>query len=104
MSKVSGPHNPDDVLIGFMDSPEIRALAELVTEKDGVSTVSDFFRKHIFNRATAHGIMRDGKVQGEWRERIAARAEAIRENKKRRSEARKRAATAKHTKQPKGAK
>lgn len=104
MSKVSGPHNPDDVLIGFLDSPEIRALAELVTEKDGVATVSDFFRQHIFNRATAHGIMRNGVVHGEWRERIAARAEAIRENKKRRSEARKRAATAKHTKQPKGEK
>jgi len=91
MSKVSGPHNPDDVLIGFMDSPEIRALAELVTEKDKIGTVSDFFRQHIFDRATAHGIMLDGKVQGEWRVRIAARAEAIRENRKRRSEARKRA-------------
>lgn len=98
MSKVSGPHNPDDVLIGFMDSPEIRALAELVTERDGIGTVSDFFRRHIFDRATAHGIMRDGKVQGEWRVRIAARAEAIREAKRRRSEARKQKAAGKNTK------
>jgi hypothetical protein len=89
MSKVSGKHNPDDVLIGFMDAPEIRALAEAVTELDGVETVSDFFRKHIFDRARVHGIMVDGEVQGDWRIKIAARAEAIRVNRKRRSEARK---------------
>lgn len=103
MSKVSGPHNPDDVLIGFMDSPEIRALAELVTELDEIETVSDFFRQHIFDRAVAHGVMREGKVQGEWRERIAARAEAIRVNKRRRSEARKQAIASNKTK-AKGAK
>ena len=78
MSKTSGKHNPDDVLIGFMDSPEVRALAELVTELDGGGTVSDFFRRHIFDRALAHGVMRDGKVVGLWRERVAARAAAIR--------------------------
>ena len=95
MSKTSGKHNPDDVLIGFMDSPEIRALAELVTELDGGGTVSDFFRRHIFDRALAHGVMRDGKVVGLWCERVAARAAAIRRAKQRRSAARKAWAAAK---------
>ena len=99
MSKVSGKHNPDDVLIGFLDAPEIRALTELVTEKDGIKTVSDFFRKHIFDRAEAHGIMRDGVAVGQWRVLIAARAEAIRTARKRRSAARKATATKKEDKQ-----
>jgi len=89
MSKVSGPHNPDDVLIGFMDSPEVRALAELVTEMDKIGTVSDFFRQHIFDRAKVHGLMKDGKVNDHWQIHVKARAEAIREARKRRSEARK---------------
>ena len=98
MSKTSGKHNPDDVLIGFMDSPEVRALAELVTELDKAGTVSDFFRLHIFDRAARHGIMRDGKVVGLWCERVAARAAAIRKAKQRRSAARARAAETKGAK------
>ena len=59
MSKTSGPHNPDDVLIGFLDSPEVKALTALVAEAEG-SNVSDLFRRFVFARAEAHGMMRGG--------------------------------------------
>lgn len=90
MSKTSGKHNPDDVLIGFLDSPEVKALTALVAEAEG-SNVSDLFRRYVFERATAHGMMRDGKVVGEWREKVKESAEIIRANKKTRSERRKKA-------------
>lgn len=82
--KTSGPHNPDDVLIGFLDSPEVKALAEIVTECERAKSVADFFRAHIAERAAAYGIMTNGVVQDKWRVRVAARAEAIRQAKKRR--------------------
>ena len=77
MSKVSGPHNPDDVLIGFIDSPEVKALTALVAEAEG-ENVSDLFRKFVFSRAEAHGMMRGGKVVDEWRERVRESAAIIR--------------------------
>lgn len=89
MSKTSGKHNPDDVLIGFLDSPEVKALTALVAEADGAQTVSDMFRQFIFSRATVHGMMRDGKVVGKWRERVRESAETIRAAKRSRSERRK---------------
>lgn len=91
MSKASGKHNPDDVLIGFLDSPEVKALTALVAEADGELNVSDMFRRFIFDRAAAHGMMRDGKVTDEWRERVRESAEAIRAAKRTRSERRKKA-------------
>ena len=90
MSKTSGPHNPDDVLIGFLDSPEVKALTALVAEAEG-SNVSDLFRRFVFARAEAHGMMRGGKVTDNWRERVREGAEVIRANKKKRSERRKKA-------------
>ena len=90
MSKTSGPHNPDDVLIGFLDSPEVKALTALVAEAEG-SNVSDLFRRFVFARAEAHGMMRGGKVTDNWRERVREGAEVIRANKQRRSERRKKA-------------
>jgi len=90
MSKTSGPHNPDDVLIGFLDSPEVKALTALVAEAEG-SNVSDLFRRFVFARAEAHGMMRGGKVTENWRERVREGAEIIRANKQKRSERRKKA-------------
>lgn len=90
MSRTSGPHNPDDVLIGFLDSPEVKALTALVAEAEG-SNVSDLFRRFVFARAEAHGMMHDRKVVGEWRERVREGAEAIRAAKRKRSERRKKA-------------
>lgn len=90
MSKVSGPHNPDDVLIGFIDSPEVKALTALVAEAEG-ENVSDLFRKFVFSRAEAHGMMRGGKVVDEWRERVRESATIIRANKLKRRESRKKA-------------
>ena len=90
MSKTSGKHNPDDVLIGFLDSPEVKALTAFVAEAEG-SNVSDLFRRFIFERAEAHGMMRGGKVVESWRERVKDSAEIIRANKRTRSERRKKA-------------
>lgn len=90
MSKTSGKHNPDDVLIGFLDSPEVKALTALVAEAEG-SNVSDMFRRFVFDRAEARGMMRDGKVTDEWRGRVAECATMLRANRKARSERRKRA-------------
>ncbi len=90
MSKTSGKHNPDDVLIGFMDSPEVKALTALVAEAEG-ENVSDLFRKFVFTKAEAHGIMRGGKVVDRWRETVRESAEIIRANKMKRSESRKKA-------------
>ena len=90
MSKTSGPHNPDDVLIGFLDSPEVKALTSLVAEAEG-ENVSDMFRKFVFARAEVHGMMRGDKVTDEWRERVKDCAEIIRANKRTRSERRKKA-------------
>lgn len=90
MSKASGPHNPDDVLIGFLDSPEVKALTALVAEAEG-SNVSDLFRRFVFERAEAHGMMRGGQVVGEWRERVKENAEILRANRKARSERRRKA-------------
>lgn len=90
MSKTSGKHNPDDVLIGFLDSPEVKALTALVAEAEG-SNVSDMFRRFVFERAAARGMMRDGKVTDEWRGRVAECATMLRANRKARSERRKRA-------------
>ena len=90
MSKTSGPHNPDDVLIGFLDSPEVKALTALVAEAEG-SNVSDLFRRFVFARAEVHGMMRGGKVTDNWRERVREGAEVIRANKQKRSERRKKA-------------
>lgn len=93
MSKTSGKHNPDDVLIGFLDSPEVKALTALVAEAEG-SNVSDMFRRFIFDKAETHGMLRGGKVVDGWRERVRESAEIIRANKQKRSESRKKKATA----------
>ncbi len=90
MSKTSGKHNPDDVLIGFLDSPEVKALTALVAEAEG-SNVSDLFRRFVFKRAEAHGMMRGGRVAEDWRGRVAETATLIRANRKARSERRKQA-------------
>ena len=90
MSKTSGKHDPDDVLIGFLDSPEVKALTALVAEAEG-SNVSDMFRKFVFARAEAHGMLRGGKVVEGWRERVRESAEIIRANKRKRSERQKKA-------------
>ena len=78
MSGSSGKHNPDDVIIGMMDSPEVKALAELVAEADKCSNFSDWMRRQIFNRAEINHILAHGKVVPEWRDRVKLRAENIR--------------------------
>lgn len=90
MSKASGKHNPDDVLIGFLDSPEVKALTALVAEAEGLN-VSDMFRRYVFERAATHGMMKDGRVTDEWRERVAECATVLRANRKARSARLKRA-------------
>ncbi|MBP5511475.1 MAG: hypothetical protein J6Z49_11205 [Kiritimatiellae bacterium] len=90
MSKTSGKHNPDDVLIGFLDSPEVKALTALVAEAEGTN-VSDLFRRFIFERAEAHGMMCEGKVVEAWCEKVKDSAEIIRAAKRERSERRKKA-------------
>ena len=90
MSKTSGPHNPDDVLIGFLDSPEVKALTALVAEAEGTN-VSDMFRRFIFERAEAHGMMRGGKVTEAYVDVVREGAFVLRANRKARSERRKRA-------------
>lgn len=95
MGGKSGSHNPDDVLIGMMDSPEVKALLELVAKADGESNTSDWMRRQIFTRALAHGMMVEGKVVGEWKDRVVVRAAAIRQEKREKSEARKAARNAK---------
>lgn len=86
----SGKHNPDDVLIGLLDSPEIKAFSEFAAEADGFDNVADWFRAFIFERGTAHGMMVDGRAVGEWRDKVIVRAAAIRQQKRERSEAIKR--------------
>lgn len=94
----SGKHNPDDVLIGLLDSPEVKAFSEFAAEADGYDNVSDWIRAFIFERGTVHGMMVDGKAVGEWRDKVIVRAAAIRQQKRERSEAIKRRRAAKEAK------
>ena len=86
MGGKSGKHNPDDVLIGYMDSPEIKAMTTYVAEAEGFGNVADMFRSYIMGRAIAHGIVKDGKASPEWADRIKTQAAAIRQKKRERSE------------------
>lgn len=88
MSGSSGKHNPDDVIIGMMDSPEVKALAELVAEADKCNNFSDWMRRQIFDRASFNGIILNGKVVPEWRDRVKLRAENIRSAKREKAAAR----------------
>ena len=67
--------------------------ANTKNEAEG-ENVSDLFRKFVFSRAEAHGMMRGGKVVDGWRERVRESAAIIRANKRKRSESRKKKATA----------
>lgn len=86
MGGKGGKHNPDDVLIGYADSPEVKALTMFVAEKDGFSNVADMFRSFVMDRAVAHGIIKDGKAVGEWEDNIKWQAAAIRQKRRERSE------------------
>ena len=86
MSKTSGKHNPDHVLIGFMDSPEFKALAEMVAECETRNGIADIFRAYVADRAASYGIVVDGVIQDKWRARISSRAKRIREAKKARQD------------------
>lgn len=97
MSGSSGKHNPDDVIIGMMDSPEIKALAELVAEADKCNNFSDWMRRQIFNRAEFNHIIVHGKVVPEWCDRVKVRAANIRSAKRAKAAARAASKAAKKT-------
>ena len=56
MSKTSGKHNPDHVLVGFMDSPEFKALVIMTCDATGLS-ITDLLMDGIRRRAFAEGII-----------------------------------------------
>ena len=84
MSKASGKHNPDSVLLGIHTSPEVKALAGLVAEMTG-SNITDTILDGLFRTAYENGITtRDGKVSPRYRDDIILRAGQVRAAKKER--------------------
>ena len=83
MSKTSGKHNPDNVLLGVHATPEIKALAGLVAELNG-SNITDTLLDGLMVMAERAGVVRGGKVLPQFRDEITLRAAQVRAAKKER--------------------
>jgi len=83
MSKTSGKHNPDNVLLGVHATPEIKALAGLVAEINN-SNITDTLLDGLMHMAEQAGVVRGGKVLPQWKDEITLRAAQVRAAKKER--------------------
>lgn len=83
MSKSSGKHNPDNVLLGIHATPEIKALAGLVAELNG-SNITDTLLDGLMVMAERAGVVRGGKVLPQFKDEITLRAAQVRAAKKER--------------------
>lgn len=83
MSKTSGKHNPDHVLLGIHTTPEIKALAGLVAERNG-SNITDTLLDGLMFMAERAGVTHGGKVLSQFRDDIILRAAQVRAAKKER--------------------
>lgn len=83
MSKTSGKHNPDNVLLGVHTTPEIKALAGLVAERNG-SNITDTLLDGLMMMAERAGVVSGGKVLPQFRDDIRLRAAQVRAAKKER--------------------
>ncbi len=83
MSKTSGKHNPDNVLLGIHATPEIKALAGLVAEITG-SNITDTLLDGLMLMAENAGVTSGGKVLPQFKDEIKLRAAQVRAAKKER--------------------
>ena len=83
MSKTSGKHNPDNVLLGVHTTPEIKALAGLVAERNG-SNITDTLLDGLMMMAERAGVVSGGKVLPQFKDEIILRAAQVRAAKKER--------------------
>ena len=83
MSKTSGKHNPDHVLLGIHTTPEIKALAGLVAEIKN-SNITDTLLDGLMYEAEQAGVVRGDKVLPRYRDEITLRAAQVRAAKKER--------------------
>ena len=83
MSKTSGKHNPDNVLLGVHTTPEIKALAGLVAERNG-SNITDTLLDGLMVMAERAGVVSGGKVLPQFKDEIILRAAQVRAAKKER--------------------
>ncbi len=79
--KTSGDHNKDWILLGFQSPPEDKALAMLVAEYDGRNVKSEILEL-LRERAERIGILADGKVTDEYRDRFNLYSARVRMAKK----------------------
>ncbi len=83
MSKTSGKHNPDNVLLGVHATPEIKALAGLVADTVD-SSITDVLLDGLMLMAENAGIASGGKVLPQYKDEIILRAAQVRAAKKER--------------------
>ena len=83
MSRTSGKHNPDNVLLGIHTTPEIKALAGLVADLLG-SNITDTLLDGLYSMAERVGVMRGVKVLPQFKDEITLRAAQVRAAKKER--------------------
>lgn len=84
--KISGDHNPDEVLLGVHAMPETKALAGLVAERTG-RTITDVMLDGLMHEAYRAGIVDvdepvKAKVKKEFRDEIILKAAQVRAAKK----------------------
>lgn len=83
MGSRSGKHHPDHVLLGIHTTPEIKALAGLVAERNG-SNITDTMLDGLMLMAKLAGVVSDGKVLPQFKDDIILRAAQVRAAKKER--------------------
>ncbi|MBR0198387.1 MAG: hypothetical protein IJQ34_09680 [Kiritimatiellae bacterium] len=83
MSKTSGKHNPDNVLLGVHATPETKALAGLVADINN-SNITDTLLDGLMIMAERAGVVRNNKVLPEYKDEINLRAAQVRAAKKER--------------------
>lgn len=74
-----GRHDPDKVLVGGFFKPEVKALLQLTAaacDEDTCATI----QRGILQVATAHGIVKNGRVADEYADEHRALAATIRDN------------------------
>ena len=72
-----GRHHPDKVQFGGMVWPEFKAVAQLLALRHGC-TIMDVVRRGVTDLATAEGVVRNGEVVPEFREKVSELAGSIR--------------------------
>lgn len=80
--KVSGDHNPDEVLLGIHAMPETKALSGLVAEMSG-RTITDVLLDGLMHEAFKWGIVdcddpTKAKVKADFRDQIILKSAQIR--------------------------